>query len=697
MICRGGAKTQGYSILTSLCASASPRFFQYMLVVIFLKTKALKKISPSFFLAFWLFLILLDACNKESDKPKGTIQLASIKIGSNNLNLEEANPDMPIDQPLIFAFNNQIDTNSAKNNIRLENSNNIISSKLNFSSDLKTITLTPDAVLENSAAYIIIITSALKGFSGETFPGLEVDFATEPGLLKVVSAFLNGSNFNLNNNPKDVDRESILIEVTFSHPLDPADYKSYFSLSGHPDIALDLSSDQKTVTLTNEEALSGYQKYYLNITSDLNSQSGFKFNGFYNYFYTSLDSTLKFPLISDEELLDLVQQQTFKYFYDFAHPVSGMARERNTSGDVVTTGGSGFGIMALIVGMERGFITRAQGLERIDRILDFLETCDRFHGAWPHWLNGSTGIVYPFSTKDNGADLVETSFLIQGLITMKQYLQPTIMEEDELIVRMNTLIDGVEWDWFTRGGQDVLYWHWSPNYGWDINMRLEGYNETMIAYVLAASSTTHTIPASAYHKGYARNGGIINGKYFYGYKLPLGWDYGGPLFFTHYSHLGLDPRNLTDQYASYWEQGVNMSLINWAYCVDNPKNWIGYREDSWGLTASDNPWGYNAHSPTNDLGVITPTAAVSAVPYTPEQSMNAIRHFYFILGDKLWGEYGFYDAFDVTEGWWASSYIAIDQGPIICMIENHRSGLLWDLFMSAPEIKPGLDKLDFSY
>jgi hypothetical protein len=228
-------------------------------------------------------------------------------------------------------------------------------------------------------------------------------------------------------------------------------------------------------------------------------------------------------------------------------------------------------------------------------------------------------------------------------------------------------------------------------------MQLVGYNETMIAYVLAASSTTHTIPASAYHKGYAKNGGIVNGNSYYGYTLPLGWDYGGPLFFTHYSNLGLDPRNLSDQYANYWDQGVNMSLINWAYCVDNPKNWIGYHSDSWGLTASDNPWGYSAHSPTNDLGVITPSAAVSALPYTPEQSMAAIQHFYYLLGDKLWGEYGFYDAFDATEGWWATSYIAIDQGPIICMIENHRTGLLWDLFMSSPEVQQGLDKLGFSY
>jgi hypothetical protein len=444
------------------------------------------------------------------------------------------------------------------------------------------------------------------------------------------------------------------------------------------------------------ENLEYYKKYFFFILNSLRAKNGFEFDGFNNTFYTGLDSTYKFPLISDDELLDLVQQKTFEYFYDFAEPTSGLARERNTSGDIVTIGGGGFGVMALIVGMERDFISRSEGLNRLDKILDFLETCDRFHGAWPHWLYGSTGKVHPFSTNDDGADLVETSFMIQGLYTIRQYLDPGILEEEQLIDRLNTLIDGVEWDWFTRD-QHVLYWHWSPNVGWAMNMKIQGYNETLITYVLAASSTTFGVDATVYHEGYAKNGGIVNGNSYYGYVLPLGNSFGGPLFFTHYSFLGLDPRNLSDNYANYWEQNVNQSLINWSYCVDNPKNFIGYRSDSWGLTASDNPWGYSAHSPTNDLGVITPTAAVSALPYTPEQSMDAIHHFYYMLGDQLWGDYGFYDAFDVTEGWWADSYLAIDQGPIVVMIENYRSGLLWDLFMSSPEIQQGLDKLNFSY
>ncbi len=401
--------------------------------------------------------------------------------------------------------------------------------------------------------------------------------------------------------------------------------------------------------------------------------------------------------LTDEKLLDLVQHQTFKYFYDFAHPASGMALERNTSEDIVTSGGSGFGLMALIVGMERGFITRQEGMAQVEKTLDFLETCDRFHGVWPHWLNGSTGEVVPFSPKNNGADLVETAFMVQGLITLREYLSDTDAVEKALIARIINLWHQVEWDWFTRGGEEVLYWHWSPEFDWEMNHAIRGHNETLIVYVLAASSLTHPIDSMVYHNGYARNGDIINGADYFGIDLPLGEDYGGPLFFSYYSFLGLDPRNLEDTYANYWEQNVNHSLINRQHCIQNPNRFKGYSPDCWGLTASDNHQGYSAHSPTNDLGVITPTAAISSIPYTPEYSLRAIRHFYYKYGDGLWGEYGFHDAFNQSENWWADSYLAIDQGPIVVMIENYRTGLLWDLFMSAPEVQQGLTKLGFSF
>lgn len=401
--------------------------------------------------------------------------------------------------------------------------------------------------------------------------------------------------------------------------------------------------------------------------------------------------------LTDEKLLDLVQHQTFKYFYDFGDPVSGMARERNSSLDTVTTGGTGFGLMTMLVGMERGFITRQEGIDRIEQIVDFLENADRFHGAWPHWLSGSTGKVIPFSEKDNGADLVETAYLVQGMLSVREYLRDSNPKEVELKARIDTLWQEVEWNWFTRGGEKVLYWHWSPEYEWEMNHEIRGYNETLITYVLAASSPTFPIDSMVYHEGYARNGDIVNGKEYYGIKLPLGEEMGGPLFFVQYSFLGLDPRNLEDRYANYWEQNVNQTLINRQYCIDNPKNYEGYSADCWGLTASDNQDFYSAHSPSNDLGVITPTAAISSMPYTPEYSQQAMRYFFYKLGDKLWGVYGFHDAFNMTKKWWADSYLAIDQGPIVIMIENYRSGLLWRLFMSAPEVAQGLHKLGFSF
>ena len=404
--------------------------------------------------------------------------------------------------------------------------------------------------------------------------------------------------------------------------------------------------------------------------------------------------------LTDDQLLDLVQKQTFKYFWDFAHPVSGMARERsNTSFDygheVVTTGGTGFGIMSVIVASDRKWIARDTAAKFLLKLVRFLTKADSYHGVYAHWLNGATGKTIPFSRKDDGADLVETSYLFQGLLCAAQYFNQDNAVESELKRRIGWLWNEVEWNWFTQGGQEVLYWHWSPNNGWAMNFPVRGFNECLIMYVLAAAGDRYPVPASVYHRGWAQSNFFKNGKEYYGIKLPLGFDYGGPLFFSQYSFLGLDPRGLKDQYADYWEQNRNHTLINREHCVRNPKGFKGYGANCWGLTASDTYDGYNAHSPDNDFGTISPTAALSAFPYTPEYSMQALRHFYDDLGDKIWNEYGFVDAFNETKNWYADSHLAIDQGPIIVMIENYRSGLLWKLFMSIPDIQKGLKKLGF--
>ncbi len=403
--------------------------------------------------------------------------------------------------------------------------------------------------------------------------------------------------------------------------------------------------------------------------------------------------------LSDSQLLDLVQRQTFKYFWDFGHPVSGLARERSNKtfgyGDeVVTIGGSGFGIMAMIVAAERKWISREESLDRLLKMAQFLEKSDRYHGMFPHWLNGATGKAIPFSTYDNGADIVETSFLFQGLLTAKQYFDQDNEKEKKLVLIIDKLWREAEWTWYTQD-KEVLYWHWSANYGWQMNHEVRGWNECLITYIMAAASPAFPIEANVYHNGWAQNSYFKNGKSYYNIQLPLGMEYGGPLFFAHYSFLGLDPRGLKDQYADYWEQNRNHVLINRQYCIDNPRKYKGYGENCWGLTASDNHKGYGAHSPIEDLGVITPTAALSSFPYVPEYSMQVLRHLYEDYDGTLFKEYGFVDAFNQSENWIADSHLAIDQGPIIVMIENYRTGLLWKLFMQNEDILNGLRKLGF--
>lgn len=453
------------------------------------------------------------------------------------------------------------------------------------------------------------------------------------------------------------------------------------------------------VVLQPSSPLNYLTKYKVSVINQLKSTNGGKLiSGSEFTLLTWIDSSRKFPALTDNELLDKIQQQTFKYFWDFAHPVSGLARERsNGDNEVVTSGGSGFGIMTIPVAINRNFITRVEGLARMQKIVGFLKaTPPRFHGAFSHWMNGTTGAVVPFSANDNGADLVETSYLMMGLLTARQFFNGADPAETTLRNDINTLWNEVEWDWFRQNGKKVLYWNWSQNFGWAVNVPIQGWNECLITYVLAASSSTHSIPKPVYDSGYARNGAMVNNNTYYGYQLPLGPNLGGPLFFEHYSFLGIKPNGLSDTYANYQTQTTNHTLINYNYCKTNPANHFGYSDSVWGLTASDIPGGYTASSPTNDVGVIAPTAAISSLPYTFNESMKALKFFYYVLGDRLWGQYGFRDAFSLEYPWFADSYLAIDQGPIILMIENYRTGLLWNLFTSCPEVKAGMVALGFN-
>ena len=518
------------------------------------------------------------------------------------------------------------------------------------------------------------------------------------GSFSLRSWSVNGNAGQLQNNQVSLNP---VIRFVFSAPVDRVSAQQGFTLrDATSSVPFQLSYEQSDSTVVLQPStLQEFSAYRITVSRSLKAANGSTLDaGKEINLNTALDSTDKFSRISDSALLDLVQKQTFRYFWDFAHPVSGLARERNTSGETVTSGGSGFGIMSIVVAIHRNFISRAEGLARMQRIVGFLKNnAAKFKGAFPHWLNGTSGAVVPFSAKDNGADLVETSFLMQGLLTARQYFNGADAGETALRNDINALWQAVEWSWFRRGTENVLYWHWSPDFNWEMNHKIQGWNEALITYVLAAASPAWSVPKEVYDQGWARNGAMRNGNVYFGQALPLGPPLGGPLFFAHYSFLGLNPQGLTDAYANYWDQNKGHTLINHRYCIANPKGFLGYSDQCWGLTASDdNKTGYMAHEPNNDNGVITPTAALSSFPYTPEESMKALHFFYYKLGNRTWKEYGFIDAFNLTDRWYANSFLAIDQGPIIIMIENHRSGLLWNLFMSCPEVKAGLRKLGFS-
>jgi exo beta-1,2-glucooligosaccharide sophorohydrolase (non-reducing end) len=420
---------------------------------------------------------------------------------------------------------------------------------------------------------------------------------------------------------------------------------------------------------------------------------------------------------SDDELLTMLQEACFRYYWEGAHPVSGTTLE-NIPGDdrIVATGASGFGVMALIVGVDRGFITREQGIERMQKILDFIEKAPRYHGAWSHFINGySAQTMLVFGMFDNGGDLVETSFLMEGLLAARQYFKGSSEAEQDIYTRITKLWESVEWDWYRQSSQqNALVWHWSPQWSWYLDHRLTGFNETMITYLLAIASPTHGVPAELYYSGWAGQGPAavayragwsgssvgdryMNGHTYYGIKLDVGVGEGGPLFFTQYSFMGFDPRGIHDRYTDYFQNNREIALIDQAYCEANPGHFQGYGADDWGLTASDDQLGYLAHSPdpSTDDGTITPTGALSSFPYTPKASMDALKFFYRDLGDRLWGVYGPHDAFNLTHNWFSPVYMGLDQAPIVVMVENYRTGLIWKMFMSNPEIQPMLDKIGF--
>jgi hypothetical protein len=646
-----------------------------------------------------LFLILSFSCQEETvEQP--ILQVTKVMAGSLVLSQDyDQNSGIETNESITIYFSSAVDRVNLEESIQLKEkeSGQSVNFNLNFFSENKEVRIQVIGLMKSGTTYVLEIEEGLNGAMEGLFLGYSVNYTTQSAASSLVDFEIQGAEW-IGNRRWANAAVSFSLKLTFSKPTALTLEHLELTQDGvAKELLLEARDDDASWIVKSADKLKDFKKHTFTIKDLAQAAEPKVLEAFTLEFYTGKSEENKFPALDDAALLTLIQEQTFKYFWDFAHPSSGMIRERNTSGDLVTTGGTGFGMMALIVGIERGFISRSEGVERWRKVVDFLSKADRFHGAWPHWLDGNTGKVIPFSPKDDGGDLVETALLIQGFLTVKEYLNPNNPKENEIIAQINKLWKEVEWDWYTRGGQNKLFWHWSPNHGWDMNLPVTGYNEALIVYVLAAASPTHAIDAEVYHQGWAGSGAIVNGNSYYDQVLPLGPEKGGPLFYSHYSFLGLDPRSLQDQYANYWDQNVSHSKIHRAYAVQNSLGFVGYGGEMWGLTASDNQVGYAAHSPTNDLGVVTPTAALSAMPYTPEASMEALKFYYYSLGDRLWGEYGFYDAFNLTDDWFADSYLAIDQGPIIIMIENHRSGLLWNQFMKNEQVKVGLDKLGFTY
>lgn len=467
----------------------------------------------------------------------------------------------------------------------------------------------------------------------------------------------------------------------------------------------------------------GVQQPYLHRYADFVGQAGKKFQYKITFLDINFNESEPSDIIqaqtramTDEELLTMVQEASFRFYWDEAEKSSGLAKE-NLHGrhNMIATGASGFGIMALIVGTERHFISRSEAVERFKKILTFLEKADTFHGAYPHFLDGPTGKTVPFfGNRDNGADLVETSFLMQGLLAARSYFSAENADEKLIRDKITHLWEKVEWSWFKQfPDSKFLYWHWSPDQEWVINHNLIGWNETMVTYLLAIASPTYAIPAEMYYSGWANldstgynyrsawsnttdGANYVNGNTYFDIKLDVGVSNGGPLFFTHYSYMGYDPHQINDKYTNYFVNNQNIARINHRYCIENPNKYKGYGDDAWGLTASDGPFHYSADEPVvwQDHGKIAPTGAIASFPYTPDESMKALKNYYFNYGKFLWGEYGFKDAFDLNQNWCSEIYMGLNQAPMTVMIENHRSGLIWKLFMKNPEILSGLQNIE---
>jgi hypothetical protein len=419
--------------------------------------------------------------------------------------------------------------------------------------------------------------------------------------------------------------------------------------------------------------------------------------------------------------LDDLKRRTFNYFWVEADPVTGLIEDRVPNRQFSSIAATGFGLSAYIIGVENGYVSRAEAAEKVLRLLRFLWNAPQdsamsgiagYKGYYYHFLDMRTGHRY----KDVELSTIDTGLLMAGILSVMEYFNGDEVVEEEIRSLADALFLRVEWDFFLNG-TPALSMGWFPDRGF-LDAEWVGYNEAMVMLVMALGSPTHPIPEICWEKWTA----TYDWGGYYGYEHVNF----GPLFGHHYSHMYLDFRGIYDDYMmekgiDYFENSRRATYGNRAYCLDNPLGFKDYSDTIWGLTACDGPGylekmidgrmvtfeGYSARGAAlvhaRDDGTLAPTAAGGSIPFAPEICLPALRAMYNRYGDKLYGEYGFLDSFNPTftfgqgneEGWFDVDYLGIDQGAILIMLENYQSGLIWDLMKKNKYIRTGLGNAGF--
>ncbi len=409
--------------------------------------------------------------------------------------------------------------------------------------------------------------------------------------------------------------------------------------------------------------------------------------------------------LSDDELLDFLEHAAVDFFWYEANPLNGLIKDVSTQDSPCSIASVGFGLTAICIGIDRGWIPRDAGQQRVLNTLKTFWTLPQgdgstgyagYKGFFYHFLDMKTGL----RARNSELSSIDTGLLLAGVIYVKEFFN-TPDSTDQLIRSLaDSIYDRVDWRWMeATANHGGIYMEWTPDNGFNNVSWWKGYCEAMIMNTLATGSPTH--PANAGDLYLTWTSGYQWGTY-YGYSYVVF----PPLFGHQYSHCWIDYRNINDPWMSkkgitYFENSRRATLANRAYCAENPGHFVAYSDSIWGLTACDGPppsyyMARGGPPAQNDDGTIAPTAAAGSIPFTPEESVTALRAIYDNYRSKLATPYGFADAFNPTKGWFDDHNIGIDQGPIAIMIENYRTAKVWNIFMENTDIQRGLKALYFS-